>query len=206
MATIVFAEDEFSQPMVDFAAALRHRGHRTVRLLADTLDAVESNPSRIRWEALASRCVPEAVLPTGPLSDLGMAVLDRERPADVQAMEPTTVWLSQQRLDDRLSIRKVAAIPDRDVIDKLALTRYLGSQGLAVPRTWDRFEDVPPDTAVPLLFKLRDSGGGRGVHLCQDVAELREWVDHYGEATPYLVQEFYRGEPLIGRDHCRRRQ
>ena len=35
MTTIAFAEDEYSQAMVDFAAALRTRGLRIVRLLAD---------------------------------------------------------------------------------------------------------------------------------------------------------------------------
>ncbi len=197
MATIAFAQDEYSQPMIDFAAALEHRGHRTVRLLADSVDDVFGNPSRVRWENLSARTVPEATLPSGPLTGLGWSVLAEEAPLDIQATESSATWLSLEHHDDQLGVRKVAAIPDRDVIDKLALTRFLDDRGIAVPRTWDQVDDVPPTSEVPLLFKLRDSGGGRGVHLCRDATELRRWVDEYGEDTPYLVQEFYRGVPVI---------
>lgn len=197
MATIALIEDEYSQPKVDFAAALRHRGHRTVRLLADSVDAVAADPSRVRWANLGSRWVPEAVMPSGVLSDLGWSVLGQEQPLDIQATESTAVWMSREGHDDQLGCRKVAAIPDRDVIDKLALTRFLADQGIRVPRTWDDVDDVPTGLDVPLLFKLRESGGGRGVHLCHDPHELRRWVDEYGDSTPYLVQEFFSGVPVI---------
>lgn len=197
MATIAFVEDEYSQPKIDFAAALSHRGHRTVRLLADSVDSVAANPSRVRWENLCSRWVPDAVGPAGVLSDLGWSVIGEEQPLDLQVTEATAVWLSKEGHDDRLGCRKVAALPDRDVIDKLALTRFLHGEGIRVPHTWDSVDDVPRDLTVPLLFKLRESGGGRGVHLCHDTRELRSWVSEYGESTPYLVQEFYPGAPVI---------
>lgn len=197
MATIAFAQVEYSQPMVDFAAALEHRGHRTVRLLAESVDAIAANPSRVRWENLSTRWVPEATVESGPLTALGWEELLHARAVDFQATESTATWMSNEGHDDQLGYRKVAAIPDRDVIDKLALTRTLAEMGIAVPRTWDRVEDVPARSDVPLLFKLRDSGGGVGVHLCDGAAELRRWVREYGEHTPYLVQEFYEGTPVI---------
>lgn len=197
MATILFAKDEYSQPMIDFAAALEQRGHRTVRLLSDPLEAVESVPSRVRWENLSSRWVPEGVLPAGAVTPLGMEVIAEEQPLDIQAMESVAVWMSEQGIDERLGVRKVRAIPDRDVIDKLALTRYLDGCGIAVPRTWDRVADVPIDLDTAVLFKLRESGGGRGVHLCHNHDELRRWADYYGDGTSYLVQAYHPGPTHI---------
>lgn len=197
MATIAFAEDEFSQAMVDFAAAMTTRGHRTVRLLADDEAALAREPSRLRWEGLASLCVPGAVDRSGALTPTGWAALTSEHPGDLQAMEPIAVWLSMTGDDTRLGWRKATRVPDRDVIDKLALTRHLAEAGFAVPQTWDSAADLPAVTHVPLLFKLRDSGGGRGVHRCSTAAEARSWADHYGPAEPYLIQEFYPGPSYV---------
>lgn len=197
MATIMFAEDEFSQAMVDFAAALVTRGHRTVRLLADSAETLADAPSRLRWEGLASRWVAAAVDPAGPLSPLGWAALTEEAPVDLQAMEPIAVWLSQTGADTRLGFRKAATVPDRDVIDKLALTRHLVDAGFAVPATWDDAAEIPAHTGVPLLFKLRDSGGGKGVHRCDTAAQAQSWAEHYGDDAPYLIQEFYSGPSQV---------
>jgi len=99
MATIVLIEDEFSQAMVDFAAALTHRGHRTVRMLADTAEDIAANPSRRRWESLASQWVSGVVAPGGELNQRGKVVLDIAEPDDVQAMEPIATWMSRTGLD-----------------------------------------------------------------------------------------------------------
>lgn len=197
MATIAFAEDEYSQAMVDFAAALGARGHRTVRLLADDDATMAASGSRMRWEDLASRWVPGAVDRSGALTATGWECLAQEAPVDLQAMEPIAVWLSTTGEDTRLGFRKVSAVPDRDVIDKLSLTRCLADAGFAVPATWDDASEVPRDTTIPLLFKLRDSGGGRGVHLCASADEAHSWAAHYGADEPYLIQEFYPGPSQV---------
>lgn len=197
MATIMFAEDEYSQAMVDFAAALTARGHRTVRLLADSERDVTAAGSRRRWEGLASRWVPAAIDPAGPLTPAGWDTLTTEAPIDLQAMEPIAVWLSETGDDTRLGFRKAANVPDRDVIDKLALTRHLAAAGFAVPATWDDVGDLPTRADVPLLFKLRDSGGGKGVHRCDSAAQARLWAEHYGMDAPYLIQEFYPGPSQV---------
>ena len=117
MATIVLIEDEFSQAMVDFAAALAYRGHRTVRMLADTTEDIAANPSRRRWESLATQWVPGVVAPGGALTRRGMVVLDVAQPDDVQAMEPIATWMSRTGLDRARGWSKSAVVADADIID-----------------------------------------------------------------------------------------
>ncbi len=190
MTTIAFAEDEYSQAMVDFAAALRTRGLRIVRLLADSDAYVRAEPSRLRWEELSSRWVGDAVAADGSFTRHGWEVLDAESPVDLQAMEPIAMALSSSGEDVQRGWSKCATIPDAEAIDKWRLTAHLGAAGIAVPGSWDDVDAVPKD-AGPLLCKRRDTGGGAGMMLCESKAEALAWRADLGAGETYLVQEFH---------------
>lgn len=194
MATIAFAEDAFAQTMIDMAAALSHRGHRTVRLLADPPGEV-SKPWRGRWEGLADRSVASAVDPSGALTAAGVVALMEERPADVQAMEPIAIWASEKAFGEPRWFRKAAALPDHEVIDKFSLASFLRTTDVAAPATWNSFREVPPSEAGPFLFKARGSGGGDGVRRCDSRAELGATAALFGH-RPYIVQQFVTGPPI----------
>ena len=202
MATIVLAEDEFSQAMVDFAAALTHRGHHTIRLLADTATDIDANPSRRRWESLATQWVPGAVATGGALTPRGMVVLEVAKPDDVQAMEPIATWMSHTGRDRLQGWAKSTVLPDAEIIDKLALTQWLRDNAMAVPRSWDGLADVPVDYPGPLVVKLRDSGGGNGVQLVESRADLAGLLDQPGRLggasdSGCFVQEFRPGATVV---------
>ena len=197
MATIVLIEDEFSQAMVDFAAALTHRGHRTVRMLADTAEDIAANPSRRRWESLATQWVPGVVAPGGELTARGMVVLDIAEPDDVQAMEPIATWMSRTGLDRARGWSKSAVAPDADIIDKLALTQRLHAAGVTVPRTWATPAEVPEDFTGSLLVKLRDSGGGNGIQRVESPADLPGVFAQLERGADVLLQEFRPGATVV---------
>ena len=176
MATFVVAEDEFWQPGLDFAAAMRHRGHRVVRLVAQSQAQVETVRGLRRWARLADRTVAHGVTDAGVPSQKGLQALDAERHVDWQATESVLNWLSVNGYEQRLSFQRSAPLPPHEVQDKRALTAYLESVGFDVPQTWNRIEEVPVDEPGPFMFKLPDSGGGVGIHRCESLAELQQRV------------------------------
>lgn len=196
MATFVVAEDEFWQPGLDFAAAMRHRGHRVVRLVAQSQAQVETVRGLRRWARMADRTVAHGVTDAGVPSQKGLQALDAERPVDWQATESVLNWLSVNGYEQRLSFQRSAPLPPHEVQDKRALTAYLESVGFDVPQTWNRIEEVPVDEPGPFMFKLPDSGGGVGIHRCESLAELQQRVVQYAP-MPYIVQRFYDGQPTV---------
>ncbi|HNE88345.1 MAG TPA: hypothetical protein PKH30_02550 [Actinomycetota bacterium] len=193
MATFVIAEDEFWQPGLDLAAALRQRGQFVVRLTAEP-EPARSGGLR-RWSKVPNTTVVAAITPQGVPSARGLEVLTELAPVDWQAAESILNWLSQNGFEDALGFRRSEHLPVHAVQDKRLLSEYLGTQGLSVPRTWsdvDAIGDVPG----PFMFKLRDQGGGEGIHRCEDLSELRAWATTY-EPLPYIVQRFHAGTPVI---------
>ena len=102
MQTLVIAEEEFWAPGADFAAAMRHRGYRTIRLLPDSAADLEGAGMRRAVEGLASEVVLEAVTPSGALTDAGLTAFLQADALDVQGTEPVLEWLSDHGYLDQI--------------------------------------------------------------------------------------------------------
>jgi ATP-grasp domain len=191
MRTVVIAEEEFWAPGADFAAALRHRGYRSIRLLPDTASEVAGSRARRALEGLASDVVFEAVLPSGALTQRGLAALARAHAIDLQGTEPVLEWLSENGRSEQVG-RRSSRLPVTSIIDKVRLTQFLESAGIAVPHIWEDVSEVPANAPFPLMVKVRNGGGGTGIVLCHSFYELGAAVRSLQGAT-YFVQEFHDG-------------
>ena len=193
MATFVVAEDEFWQPGLDFAAALRRRGHVVVRL---TAEPEPPGPGGLRrWSTVPTTNVDAAITPDGIPGSVGLETIAAVRPHDWQAAESILNWLSRNGFERMLSFRRSRHLPVHDVQDKYLLSQFLHDAGLSVPRTWSDADEIP-DVPGPFMFKLRDQGGGLGIHRCEDVSAVRACAALYDPA-PYIVQRFHAGTPVI---------
>ena len=195
MAVILIAEDEYWQPGLDFAAAMRYRGHTSIRLTADSPEAARRGGLR-RWSSVATCTLNAAVTEEGLPSAVGLAEIDAVRPMDWQAAESVLNWLSRHGYEQRLSFERSTGLPPHDVQDKQAFTRFLEQQGLAVPLTWDSIEVIPDDVCGPFMFKLREQGGGIGIERCEDRAALVACASMY-EGQAYIVQRFHTATPTV---------
>lgn len=195
MATFIVAEDEFWQPGIDFAAALRLRGHTCLRLTPASESDLATHKGWRRWATVASRTIPGTVSAQGIPTAAGIEVIDSRRPVDWQASESILNWLSENGFEQRLGFVRSAHLPVQQVQDKLMLTRYLQSAGLAVPATWDDAWQVPTDEPGPFMVKARLLGGGQGIVRC----ETRQEAVAVAEAEPGepLIQRFYAATPVI---------
>lgn len=193
MAAIVVAEDEFWQPGLDFSAAMRLRGHIVVRLTSDT--GAGSHRGARRWGKVPTATVNDAISDAGIPMQVGLGVIDSVRPVDWQASEPILNWLSQNGYEQRLDFQRSAGLPPHLVQDKRELSSFLAGAGLGVPQTWDSVEAVR-DIPGPFMFKLRDQGGGHGIHRCDDLVSLQACAALFSP-QPYIVQRFHTAVPVV---------
>jgi hypothetical protein len=194
VATVVVAEDDFWQPGLDFAAAMRERGHVVIRLTAD-IDATVHAGAR-RWARVATATVNGAIAPTtGIPTACGLDAIAAVRPVDWQATEPILNWLSQHGYEDTLGFSRSSGLATHLVQDKRELSAFLARKGLGVPVTWDTADDVDP-AAGPFMFKLRDQGGGQGIHRCEDIDQVRACAAMFSP-LPYIVQTFHTAVPVV---------
>jgi hypothetical protein len=191
VAQIVIAEEEFWQPGVDFAAAMRLRGHETLRLVADP----RKDPLQRRWWRCATRTVPQATTPGGALTASGQAVLRHDTASDIQATEAVARWLDASGHEQRLGYVRSHPLAPSQVIDKLEMTRHLAAAGIPVPSTWTNASDIPPASPGPFMIKARTLGGGAGIHLLPDLRSVLEYKEHH-QAEAHIIQQFVSGTPL----------
>jgi hypothetical protein len=193
-ATIVVAESSMWQPGLDFGAAMRRRGHRVIRLLADGPDSpARHRRARRNLDPLVDLVVENAVNPDGSLIPYAQDLLLREQPTDWQVSELTAKWLSSQGWGRLLNYQRVGALPEPHCYDKLALTRFLEQHGVPVPQTWDSADDVPVDAPFPLMLKGRTGAGGDSVYLCRDREELLRRVADWSHPVEHFVQRAWLG-------------
>lgn len=193
MATVLVAEDEFWQPGLDFAAAMRKRGHVAIRLTADR-EATLHRGAR-RWAKVPTATVNEAISDAGIPSSTGLDLIAAVRPVDWQATEPILNWLAANGYERQLHFRRSTGLAPQLIQDKRELSAFLQSAGLGVPRTWDSVEAIG-DQQGPFIFKLRDQGGGHGIHRCDDRQSLLACAAMFSP-LPYIVQRFHTAVPVI---------
>jgi hypothetical protein len=114
---------------------------------------------------------------------------------DWQATEPILNWLSQHGYEDTLGFSRSSGLATHLVQDKRELSAFLARKGLGVPVTWDTADDVDP-AAGPFMFKLRDQGGGQGIHRCEDIDQVRACAAMFSP-LPYIVQTFHTAVPVV---------
>lgn len=189
MGTVVIIEDEFWQPGVDFAAALRLRGHRTVRCTpAPAEDRLQQ-----RWAACADHVVFGSVRPDGSLDDRAVAALRASDVLDWQAAEACEVWVCERGIEQRdLPYLRTHPLSPDAVIDKGQLLAHLGERGVPVPQSWPELADVPGGTAGPFILKPRRAAGGDGVQVVADLVAARKAL---AGADGFQVQRFHPGTP-----------
>ena len=193
MATILVAEDEFWQPGLDFAAAMRQRGHVTIRLTADR-EATLHRGAR-RWAKVPSATVNEAISADGIPTARGLQLIADVRPVDWQATEPILNWLAENGFERQLGFRRSSGLVPQRVQDKRELSAFLHAAGLGVPSTWDSVEAVEEQSG-PFIFKLRDQGGGQGIHRCDDHQSLQACEAMFSP-LPFIVQRFHTAVPVV---------
>jgi propionyl-CoA carboxylase alpha chain/3-methylcrotonyl-CoA carboxylase alpha subunit/acetyl-CoA/propionyl-CoA carboxylase biotin carboxyl carrier protein len=170
----------------------------------------------IDLESPAARAVDRAVVLTG--DDPIAAYLDSEQliaraaEAGADALHPGYGFLAENA-DFAAAVAGAGLIfvgPSPDVIrlmgDKIAARAFVQKLGVAVSAS--ATEEEEPATfnerlralGLPLLIKASAGGGGKGMHVVREEAELAEAVDlARGEAQRYFGDPRLYGEPYIER-------
>lgn len=157
--------------LLDFAAALRQRGVRVERV------TVPPEGGRARLRNALQRLVYARVHPVlGVRADGSVDVhrLPHRRTPGLVGVEATdhvaAALASSPAWRDHPALSRCASAAQALLFDKLAVTRHAQAQGLAVPPTWERREQVPP--VFPVVVKARLGSGGQGVRVVADAAAL----------------------------------
>lgn len=187
MATFLVAEDEYWAPGLELCAALRHRGHTTIRLIR----ADEADRHQARWWRCASRTVGQAVTADGALTQVGREVVESTRPLDWQVIEPVQRWLVANGYEQQLGFRRTSPIWPDEVIDKWRMHEYLTGVGVPTPGTWADVSEVPSTQPGPFLLKIRDGGGGEGIVRLPELSQAGPLADQ-----AHIIQRLYEGPVL----------
>jgi hypothetical protein len=203
--TVLFADDHGWMSFDQVAAALRHRGIRTVRVMTREPARLRDllREPHLRW--LADRAFyDETVVLCRPGGPERLASLLDRGVDDVIATEPTLEAIGlESELGRRMTGQALAfrGAPAEVLLDKFEVNERLAAHGVGVPLQV-RADLLTPAQAVrrfglPLVIKGGMGAGGDQVRIAGSLAEVKEALEALGgDRAEIFYQEHVRG-PMV---------